>query len=218
MSRQLLGRGAGLSHQALAASSLLEIGCQLLAAILIGVVGLSFTRLAGAAGLAAWPWALALGLGSLAAWPALDLALRRAPRTAKWMAGLPHLSLARTLRLLGPALGLYLAFFVGTGALLVALVPSSWGGASEELRSLIWLYPLAWAAGSVTVGAPAGVGVREAILTLQLEPIVGPAPAAALALAFRLVTTVGDLLTAGVGWWLRDQRAAETPPRDNPGP
>ncbi len=205
VTRQLLGRRAGLSHQALVASSFLEIGGQLFAAFLVGAVGVSVMRVPGAGGFTAWPWALALGVGCLAAWPALDLALRRAPWTAKWMSGLPHLSVGRTLQVLGPALGLYLVFFAVTSLLLIALVPSSWGGSSAELGSLIWLFPAAWAAGLVTVGAPAGIGVREAVLTLGLEPFVGPAPAAAMALAFRLVTTGGDLVTAGAGWWLGDR-------------
>ena len=75
--------------------------------------------------------------------------------------------------------------------------------AGEPWRILA-LYPLAWMAGTVAVGAPAGVGVREAILTLGLEPVLGPGPAAVVALALRLVTLGGDLLTALAGGWLSE--------------
>lgn len=210
VSRQLLGRRAGLSHPALVASGLLEMGSLLLAAVVAGAVGLTFARSAAAAGLWSWPWALAAGLAALLAWPLLDALLRRWRPTSRWLAELPHLSLGRTLRLLGPAVGLHLAFFAGVGVLLM-LLASAWGRSLGELASLLWAFPIAWAAGTVAVGAPAGVGVREAVLVLALEPLVGPARAAALALALRLVTTGGDLVSALLGWWLRERGLSSGP-------
>jgi hypothetical protein len=205
VSRQLLGRRAGLSHPALVASGLLELGSLLLAAVLAAAVGLRVARSAADAGLWSWPWALAAGLAALVAWPLLDALLRRWRPTSRWLAELPHLSLGRTLRLLGPAVALHLAFFAGVGILLM-LLASAWERPFSELASVLWAFPIAWAAGTVAVGAPAGVGVREAVLALALEPLVGPARAAALALALRLVTTGGDLLSALLGWRLRERR------------
>lgn len=204
VSRQLLGRRAGVGHPALVASGLLELGSLLLAALLLAGAGLGFARSAATAGLFSWPWALAAGVAALLVWPSLDALLRRFGPTSRWLAELPHLSVGRTLGLLGPAVGLHLLFFLGTGLLLMGLA-SSWGAPPGELLGLIWVFPVAWAAGTVSIGAPAGVGIREAVLTLALEPLVGPAPAAALALALRLVTTGGDLLSALAGWWLRDR-------------
>lgn len=203
VSRQLLGRGAGLSHQALVASGLLELGSLLMAALLVGGAGYAWLG-SSAVSFVAWPWALALGFGSLLAWPGLDLALRRLPFSSRWMEELPHLSVRRTLALLGPALVLHLLFFLGTGALLVLLLASSRDGHGS--LALIWVYPVAWMAGFVSVGAPAGIGVREAVLTFELGSVLGPAQAAAVALALRLATTGGDLLTAGAGWWLGEGR------------
>ncbi len=148
---------------------------------------------------------VAAGAACLLAWPVCDAVLRRLPRTAAWMAGLPRLSAIQTLRLLGPALGLHVLFFLGTGALLLALLAAT-GGPSGETWTVIGLYPVAWMAGTVAVGAPGGVGVREAVLTLGLEPALGPARAAVLAVALRLVTLGGDLLTALAGWWLSESR------------
>lgn len=62
-----------------------------------------------------------------------------------------------------------------------------------------WL-SLAWAVGYVTPGAPAGIGLREAVLALGLAPVLGPSDALALALAYRLLTVVADALLAGVGF------------------
>ncbi|MCP4662858.1 MAG: hypothetical protein GY856_46290, partial [bacterium] len=204
VSRQILGREVGLSHPALVASGLLEIGSQLVAAVLIAVAGAVLTHWSAPSGVSLLGVVL-LGAGSLLAWPAIDALLRRFPRTAAWMADLPRLTVGQALRLLGPAITLYALFFLSTGGLLFGLLEGGWGEAAVEIWHVIWLYAVAWAAGTVTVGAPAGVGVREAILTLQLEPLIGAANAAALAVALRLVTTAGDLVTALVGWSLRDR-------------
>lgn len=203
VSRQLLGREAGLSHQALVASGLLELGSLLLAAVLTSGVGLLY--FGASAPPAAWPWALALGFASLLAWPGLDLALRRLSFSARWMEELPHLSVSRTLGLLGPSLVLHLLFFLGTGGLLAGLLAPLGTDLAARAGQWLWVYPVAWMAGFVSVGAPAGVGVREAVLTLELDGMLGPARAAAVALALRLATTGGDLLTAGLGWWLREK-------------
>lgn len=205
VSRQILGREIGLSHPALVASGLLEMGSQLLAAVLIAVAGAALSRWSTPASVSLL-WVVLLGAGSLLAWPAIDALLRRIPRTASWMAELPRLSVGQTLRLLGPAIALYALFFLTTGSLVFGLLVGGWGEAPVGLWRVIWLYAVAWAVGTVTVGAPAGVGVREAILTLQLEPLIGAANAAALAVVLRLVTTAGDLVTALVGWSLRDPR------------
>ncbi len=202
VSRQVLGREAGLSHPALVASFFLEMGSLLLAAVALGGAGVLAQGTTGSLR-SLLPWMLFCGVGCLFVWPVADALGRRWPRTAAWMEGLPHLGVKDTLRLLAPALVFHLAFFLATGALLVGLAASAWGRPPEGAWNLVWLYPIAWAAGAITVGAPAGVGVREAVLLLQLEGMLGPGRAAALAVALRLVTTGGDLLTGLAGWWLR---------------
>lgn len=207
VSRQVMGAEAGLSHPALVASGFLELGSLLAAAVAIGGAGLGSGLLTARAGSAAtfqisWLGAVLLGVVCLAAWPVLDRLLRRLPRTAGWLAELPHLGVGQTFRLLGLSLTLHGLFFVGTGAILLVLAMSAWGVEPSDAWRLLWLYPLAWVAGTVSIGAPAGVGVREAVLVLTLEPVVGPARAAALALALRVVTTGGDFLTAILGWWV----------------
>lgn len=55
------------------------------------------------------------------------------------------------------------------------------------------LYALATVGGFVALAAPAGVGVREAILSLSLAPVLGSAPAVGVAVASRAASLVSDL-------------------------
>lgn len=65
-----------------------------------------------------------------------------------------------------------------------------WGG---------WLagFALAWTAGLVVPGAPGGLGVFEAVLILRLAYAVPEAPLLALAISYRLITSLADLIAAG---------------------
>ena len=64
-----------------------------------------------------------------------------------------------------------------------------WGG---------WLagFALAWTAGLVVPGAPGGLGVFEAVLLLRLGVAIPEAPLLAIAISYRLVVTLADLLAA----------------------
>ncbi len=62
---------------------------------------------------------------------------------------------------------------------------------------------LAWAAGLAFIPAPAGAGVREAVLVLTLGPFIGSAAALAVALASRVLLLVADVALAGTGVGLR---------------
>jgi hypothetical protein len=63
-------------------------------------------------------------------------------------------------------------------------------------------FAFAWCAGFLVVLAPAGAGVREVVLVASLSPVLGAGKATAVALVSRLLTTVGDLLAAGLAGWL----------------
>jgi uncharacterized membrane protein YbhN (UPF0104 family) len=66
----------------------------------------------------------------------------------------------------------------------------------------LWLlgFSLAWTVGLVVPGAPGGLGVFEAVLLLRLGGEVGEAPLLAVALSYRLVVTLADLLAALTAW------------------
>ncbi len=70
-------------------------------------------------------------------------------------------------------------------------------------------FAFAWSIGFLAVFAPAGAGVREVLLVALLGPVLGVGAATAVALVSRVLTTVGDLLAAGLaaGYvrWPRNQ-------------
>ena len=54
-------------------------------------------------------------------------------------------------------------------------------------------------AGIAAFFVPAGIGVREAALAWYLAPVIGPAPAALLAVASRLWISTGEAVLVGGG-------------------
>ena len=78
--------------------------------------------------------------------------------------------------------------------------------------SLLAAFALAWTAGLVIPGAPAGLGVFELVLVLWLGGIVQEEAALlATALSYRVVSTMGDALAAIGAWGLQCWRAARSP-------
>lgn len=70
-------------------------------------------------------------------------------------------------------------------------------GVLDATESQIWLLTgimaVAWVAGYVTPGAPAGLGVREAILGAALAPLYGADGAIVLTVMLRIIASIGDL-------------------------
>src|SRR5438046_8371503 len=60
-------------------------------------------------------------------------------------------------------------------------------------------YALAWAVGFLIVFFPGGIGPREVALIAVLAPVMPSASALVVALASRVVMTIGDLAWAGTG-------------------
>jgi uncharacterized membrane protein YbhN (UPF0104 family) len=82
------------------------------------------------------------------------------------------------------------------GLALWVLVLSSGGPAFHSLWLSISGVALAMTAGFVIVVAPAGIGVREAVLAAALAPILEPGGALGVALVLRLAFTLADLIAA----------------------
>ncbi|WP_327585438.1 flippase-like domain-containing protein [Nonomuraea sp. NBC_00507] len=72
-------------------------------------------------------------------------------------------------------------------------------------------YAFAWATGILTVVVPAGVGIREGALVLVLGPVIGTAPALAVAIVSRLAFTLADATAAGVSFLLGRQVPRSVP-------
>jgi hypothetical protein len=61
------------------------------------------------------------------------------------------------------------------------------------------LYVLAPIAGILALATPSGIGVREAVLSMGLAPLVGPAPAVATAIVSRAISLVVDCMVWAFG-------------------
>ncbi len=207
--RQLLAAEIGQRQVVVVAASALEVVGQLAvgAAIVLSGVGGRFRSLRGEppAGSTLSTGLLLLAIvAAVVAWPLIDFGLRRSPVIRDRLGGLPKLSSVQLVANLGPALVLYAVSFVAFGTVLWALVQAGWLSAASPVgwAEAVWVYTASWAVGFVVVGAPAGLGVREATITLLLTDAMGRSDAATAALAFRFVTLLGDLVTAGIGWWV----------------
>lgn len=75
------------------------------------------------------------------------------------------------------------------------------GATSAEAQATMGFSPLANVLGFVALAAPAGVGVREAVLVAGLGPIIGSAAGIGAAIASRMVSLVAD-----IGSWLALRR------------
>lgn len=69
-------------------------------------------------------------------------------------------------------------------------------------------WAFAWCVGFLIVFLPAGAGVRDFLLVAALGPMIGNGPALAVALVSRAVTTISDLLVAGVAAFRRPRLVA----------
>jgi uncharacterized membrane protein YbhN (UPF0104 family) len=107
----------------------------------------------------------------------------------------PRMGLAMTVAFL-----LYVAFFLLNGALLWGLIVSSTDVAITRYLFIFGVAAAAWLGGFVVPGAPAGLGVREVILTSGLEMAGLGSSALAIALGYRVITLGGDVIVALVAF------------------
>ncbi len=111
--------------------------------------------------------------------------------TLACLAGLVVLAATRARRLVAPilafAIGLLLA---GLSFALLVEVPQA-----------VPAYPVAWLAGFLLPGAPAGLGVREAALLALLDQAVTPEALGGAIIVHRVITAVADGLVALVAYF-----------------
>ena len=92
----------------------------------------------------------------------------------------------------------------GTWAVHGFLLTRAFGAAPSIALSTSGLYALATVGGFVALAAPAGVGIREAILSVSLAPAMGSAPALAIAVASRAASLCADVIAwAALKHWAR---------------
>jgi glycosyltransferase 2 family protein len=69
----------------------------------------------------------------------------------------------------------------------------------ESVSSAGMARALAWSVGFLIIFFPGGIGPREIALIAVLAPVMSSASALVVALASRVVMTIGDLFWAGIG-------------------
>jgi glycosyltransferase 2 family protein len=185
------GRRWGVRRSVMLTANLLMIAMLTGSGVVVGLV-----LLPGLAGISGWgAWALAAVLLSVCLWPRLLTAVidrvfalvhREPPRiTASPRDMAVSFAWAVAVWFL---YGLHVWFLVravgGTGG-------DAWVAATGGIA-------LAWALGLVAVLAPAGVGVRDAVLFAVLSPLVGRTAALAVVLASRGLLALTDVVLAAV--------------------
>lgn len=120
-------------------------------------------------------------------------------RAARWLA-------RRGVAVAGPMRGRTLALLVAidaagwaaTGGGLALLAGGLLGPAAPGAFVLLGAFALSLTVGALLPLLPAGLGPRDAALTVALAPVVGPGAAALLAIALRAVSFAGELLAIAV--------------------
>ena len=98
---------------------------------------------------------------------------------------------------------LYLVFFMAAMAALVLTheLTAGWRGfARSGAGTYAAGFAIAWLGGFLVPGAPGGLGVREALLLVMLEPFCGREQALTVSLLFRPVTVAGDVIAFLSAW------------------
>lgn len=91
------------------------------------------------------------------------------------------------------------AVWLVMGLHLMAFVAALGGAGIGALAAAVGGMGLGWAAGLLFLPAPAGAGVRDAVLVATFAPQLGTGPALAVALASRVLLLVADVLLALAG-------------------
>jgi glycosyltransferase 2 family protein len=120
-----------------------------------------------------------------------------APRVLKTVGytDLPVRSVSDLLMGLGSVYMIYILFFLIYGAILVAIVYAVHDFHDVREAGIIMMtFSVAWIAGFITPGAPAGLGVREAIIVALLTQLMDESQSLMVAFLFRLVSLFGDIL------------------------
>lgn len=205
--RWALAARSGVATGTVVASLVLETAGAVVVAA--GAAGLGLVAGHSAGLLPPLPWGrIALVTAGLAVVASIALAVSPALRArfaGRWPAERPGPSV------LAACLGLYalnLAIFAG---IVLALGSRFFGAPPAPFLPVAGVFAAAWVAGFVTPGAPAGLGVREVILTAGLTPLWGPGVAVAVPVLFRLVTVAGDPLALGVGFLIDPGLARAAP-------
>jgi len=127
--------------------------------------------------------------------------------------GADALPAALPLRTMLEVIGLYVVAMLLMGVGLAVLSLGLFPAVPIDYALLTTAFALAWIVGFVTPGAPAGLGIREALLLLLLAHSMGTANASLLILTLRIATTLGDMLCFALGLAMMPRVRALRQPR-----
>lgn len=97
--------------------------------------------------------------------------------------------------------GLQVVARVVSGLALWWLATQLLGVETPSIADVIAIWSAAWLLGYITPGASAGLGIREAVIIASFTGLGVPIAGATLvAIAFRVTTTLSDLIFSGSGW------------------
>ena len=126
---------------------------------------------------------------------------RRWPRLWPWLI---------RLRPPGRAVALLLGAWLALGASFwVCLLPFLSQGPTWSVA--IGVYCLAWVAGFLVPFAPAGLGVREAVLALVLDPVLDPQTSLVVVAVHRVIYLLVEVVLALVAWLAGPEPAMPVP-------
>lgn len=177
--RQALGMASGLPARALAKSALWELGLIAVAGGLFGILAIPLI------------WTKLSVLISIEIFAVMSIGVAIALRLL--------LSTSVGVAVIWQILFLALSGFVFIGVLEL-VTPTSFTYSAFSL--LCGAYVIAWLAGLVTPGAPAGVGVRELVLLFLLKGMIAEADLLLAVVLGRLVTVTGDLFYFGISGFI----------------
>jgi uncharacterized membrane protein YbhN (UPF0104 family) len=186
---------------------LLYIGAHLASSLSIG----AFIALAGGT---PWeiPWWLCLLVAVAAAATLSPPALNLIGRLVAGRAAAPHVSWRGSL-IIAAAMCVVWASWSGASVLLAG--STRWQ--PETILAIVGAVVIGYCLGALVIIAPAGIGVREAVVIAITAPVIGGTSAVALALLSRLVSAIADFGTAGVAWLVtRDLRSSASPTSASP--
>lgn len=200
--RVVLARRAGWHAERVALSVLIENVFALGAGGLMAIAGFMVSGGAPGGGLRLFATtAVVVTLGWLVAAIAVRAALANPPAFLKRRLALDS-PLHIKSRVLLLYFGVHVISFAAMGCTLAILL---WGLAGSWPPG-VWRVPagvaVAWLAGYVLPGVPAGLGIREAVLTAFLSPHIETGIVISAALLWRVVSLAADALLAVIGFSL----------------
>ncbi len=200
VSRHVYGRDAGLKHLPLICASGYEILGVLFAASVMSLVGMLILD------------KHIIAISALSIFTILAIVMMLilgfsilAPRVLKIVgyANLPIRNIRDIITGLGSVYIIYILFFLIYGGILVSIVYAIHDFPDfQDAGIIVITFSVAWIAGFITPGAPAGLGVREAIIVALLTHLIGESQSLLVALIFRLVSIFGDILFFTFAYWL----------------